>query len=85
MRSFTDNKKFCRTVEPLISDKRVESSRIPLVHKKEENKTEKNKIADSSNEIISDDLDIANIVNKNFQNAITKLELLSTRETLVQT
>ena len=80
MRSFTDNKKFCRTVEPLISDKRVWPSRIPLVHKKEENK-----IADSSNEIISDDLDIANIVNKNFQNAITKLELLSTRETLVQT
>ena len=52
---------------------------------KEENKTEKNKIADSSNEIISDDLDIANILTKNFQNAITKLELLSTRETLVQT
>ena len=77
--------KVCRTVEPLISDKGVCSSRIPLVHMKEENKTEKNKIADSSNEIISDDLDIANILNKNFQNAITKFELLSTRETLVQT
>ena len=47
------------------------SSRITLADKKEEDKTEKNKIRDSSNEIISDDLDVANTLNEYFQNAIT--------------
>ena len=65
--------KFWRTVKPLISDKGVESSRIALVDKKEEDKTEKDKTGDSSNEIISVDLDVTNTLNKYFQNAITKL------------
>ena len=38
----------------------MQVSRITLVDKKEEDKTEKNKIGDSNNEIISDDLDVAN-------------------------
>ena len=46
-------------------------SRITLADKKEEVKTEKNKIRDSSNEIISDNLDVANTFNKYFRNAIT--------------
>ena len=75
MKHFTDNKTFWRTVKPLISDKGVHSSRIALVDKKEEDKTEKNKIGDSSNEIISDHLDIANTLNEYFQNAITKLRI----------
>ena len=48
-------------------------SRITLADKKEEDKTAKNKIGDSSNEIISDDLDVANTLTEYFQNAITKL------------
>ena len=51
--------KFWRTVKPLIGDKGVQASRITLVDKKED-KTGKNKIGDSNNEIISDDLDVAN-------------------------
>ena len=47
-------------------------SRITLADKKEEDETGKNKIGDSSNEIISDDLDVANTLNEYFQNAITK-------------
>ena len=37
----------------------MQASRITLVDKKED-KTEKNKIEDSNNEIISGDLDVAN-------------------------
>ena len=59
--------KFWRTVKPLIRDKGVESSRIALVDKKEEDKTK-----DSHNETISDDLYVTNTLNKYFQNAITK-------------
>ena len=51
----------------------MQSSRITLIDKKEEDKTEKNKIGDSSNKIISDDLDVASTLNEYFQNAITKL------------
>ena len=47
-------------------------SRITLAGKKEEDKTEKKKkIGDSSNEIISDNLDVANTFNEYFRNAIT--------------
>ena len=42
----------------------MQSSRITLVDEKEEGKTEKNKIGDSSNEIISDDLDVPNTLSK---------------------
>ena len=70
---FKDNKKFWRTVKLLINDIGVQSSKITLVDKKEEHKTAKNKIRDNSNEIISDDLDVANTLNKCFQNPITKL------------
>ena len=41
----------------------MQSSRITLADKKEEDKTEKNKIRDSNNEIISYDLDVANTLN----------------------
>ena len=51
----------------------MQSSRIALVYKKEEDKIEKNKIGHSINETISDDLDVANTLNEYFQNAITKL------------
>ena len=67
--------KFCRTVKPLISDKGVESSRIALVDKKVEDKTEKDKTGDSNNETISDNLYVTNTFNKYFQNAIKKLEI----------
>ena len=62
--------KFGRTVKPLISDMGVESSRIALVDKKEEDKTEKDKTGDSNNETISDNLYVTNTFNKYFQNAI---------------
>ena len=52
----------------------MEASRITLADKKEEDKTEKkNKIGESSNDIISNDLDVANALNEYFQYAITKL------------
>ena len=52
----------------------MQSFRITLADK-EEDKTEKNKIGDSSNEIISDDLDVANRLKEYFQNVITKLRI----------
>ena len=63
------------TVKSLISDKRFQSSRITLIYKKEQDKTEKKKkkIGNSSNDIISDDLYVANTLNKYFQNTVTKL------------
>ena len=64
--------KFWRTVKPLISDKGVESSRIALVDKKEEDKTEKDKTGDSDNETVSHNLYVTNTFNKYFQNAIKK-------------
>ena len=73
-----------KSFKPPISNKGVQPSRITLVDKIEEDKTEKNKIGDSSNEIISDNLDKANRLNEYFQNTIKKQELLSTRTTLVQ-
>ena len=48
---------------------------LHVLIKKEEEETEKNKIGDSSNEIISDDLDVANTLNKYYQNTIAKLEI----------
>ena len=73
MKNFTDNKKFWRTVKPLISHNGVQSSRITLVDKKEDKTEKKNKIGDSNNEIISDDLNVANTLNEYFENAIAKL------------
>ena len=67
--------KIWRRVKPLISDKGVESSKIAIADKKEEDKTEKQKIGDSRNEIISDGLDVTNTINKYFQNTITKLRI----------
>ena len=67
--------KIWRRVKPLISDKGVESSKIAIVDKKEEDKTEKQKIGDSRNEIISGGLDVTNTLNKYFQNTITKLRI----------
>ena len=62
------------TFKSLISDKRFQSSRITLIYKKEQDKTEKKKkIGHSSNELISDDLYVANTLNKYFQNTVTKL------------
>ena len=52
----------------------MQSFRITLADK-EEDKTEKNKIGDSSNEIISDDLDVANRLKEYFQIVITKLRI----------
>ena len=62
-----------KSFKPPISNKGVQPSRITLVDKIEEDKTEKNKIGDSSNEIISDYLDVANTFNEYFRNAITQL------------
>ena len=71
LRNFKDNKKFWRTVKPLISDKGVHSSRITIVDKKDDKTEKKKKIGDSNNEIISNNLDIANTFNEYFQNPIT--------------
>ena len=51
----------------------MQSSRITLFDKKVEDKTEKNKIGDSDNETVSDNLHVASTLNEYFQNAITKL------------
>ena len=46
---------------------------LHLFIRKNEIKQKKNKIGDSSNEIISGDLDVANRLNKYFENTVTKL------------
>ena len=62
------------TVKSLISDKRFQSSRITLIYKKEQDKTKKKKKkGHSSKKLISDDLYVANTLNKYFQNTVTKL------------
>ena len=46
---------------------------LHLFIRKNKIKQKKNKIGHSSNEVISDDLDVANTLNKYFQNTVTKL------------
>ena len=48
---------------------------LHLFIKKNKINLKKNKVGDSSNEIIFDDLDVANTLNEYFQNAITKLRI----------
>ena len=74
--------KFWRTFKPLVSNKGVESCRIALVDKKEEDKTEKYKTRDSNNETIFDNLYVTNALTKYFQNAITKLGITEYSDSL---
>ena len=61
LKTFTNNKIFWITVKSPISESCAQSSKITLVDKTEE------KTGDSSNEIISDDMDVANTLKKTFR------------------
>ena len=60
MKSFTDNKKFWKTVKPLFSDKHFTSNKITLLE---------------SDEIISEEADVAKKFNDYFSNVVKNLEI----------
>ena len=71
-KDLTDNKQFWQTVKPLLSDKIKSSEKITLVEQRETFDTDGN-IAD---EIVNDNLKIAEIFNRFFSNAVIDLKIL---------
>ena len=66
----TDNKTFWKTVKPLLTDKVKNKSKITLIEKKyKDNSTE------YSEEIISDNKDVAEVFNKFFVNNALDLKI----------
>ena len=66
----TDNKTFWKTVKPLLTDKVKNKSKITLIEKKyKDNSTE------YSEEIISDDKEVAEVFNIFFINIIPDLKI----------
>ena len=66
----TDNKTFWKTVKPLLTDKVKTKSKITLIEKKyKDNSTE------YSEEIISDDKEVAEVFNKFFVNIVPDLKI----------
>ena len=61
LKLITDNKKFWKTVKPLFSDKNNMSRKITLI--------------DEEDEIISNDIHVAEIMNDFFANAVLKLDI----------
>ena len=70
-KDLTDNKQFWRTVKPLLSNKIKSSAKITLVEQRETFDTDGN-IAD---EIVNDDLKIAENFNRFFSNAVIDLKI----------
>ena len=70
-KDLTDNKQFWRTVKPLLSDKIKSSEKITLVEQRETLDTEGN----IDNEIVNDDVKIAEILNRFFSNAVKDLKI----------
>ena len=67
----TDNKQFWQTVKPLLSDKIKLSEKITLVEQRETLDTDGN----IDNEIVNDDVKIAEIFNRFFSNAVIDLKI----------
>ena len=67
----TDNKQFWRTVKPLLSDKIKSSEKITLVEQRETLDTEGN----IDNEIVNDDVKIAEILNRFFSDPAIDLKI----------
>ena len=70
-KDLTDNKQFWRTVKPLFSDKIKSSEKITLVEKRETLDMDGN----IDNEIVNDDVKIAEIFNRFFSNAVIDLKI----------
>ena len=68
----TDNKKFWRTVKPLLSDKIKSSEKRTLVEQRETLDTDSN----IDDEIVNDNVKIAEIFNRFFSNAVIDLKFL---------
>ena len=70
-KDLTDNKQFWRTVKPLLSDKIKSSEKITLVEQRENLDTDGN----IDDEIVNDDVKIAEIFNRFFSNAVIDLKI----------
>ena len=70
-KDLTDNKQFWRTVKSLLSDKIKSSEKITLVEQRENLGTDGN----IDNEIVNDDVKIAEIFNRFFSNAVIDLKI----------
>ena len=70
-KELTDNKQFWRTVKPLLSDKIKSSEKITLVEQTENLDTDGN----IDDEIVNDDVKIAEIFNRFFPNAVIDLKI----------
>ena len=71
VKDLTDNKQFWQTVKPLLSDKIKSSEKITLVEQRETLDTDG--IIDD--EIVNDDVKIAEIFNRFFSNAVNDLKI----------
>ena len=67
----TDNKQFWRTVKPLLSGKIKSSKKITLVEQRETLDTDDN----IDDEVINEDVKIAEIFNRFFSNAVSELKI----------
>ena len=70
-KDLTDAKQFWRTVKPLLSDKIKSSEKITLVEQREDLDTDGN----IDDEIVHDDVKIAEIFNRFFSNAVIDLKI----------
>ena len=69
-KDITDNQQFWRTVKPLLSDKIKLSEKITLVQQRENLDTD-----GTDDEIVNDDVKIAEIFNRFFSNAVIDLKI----------
>ena len=70
-KNLTNNKQFWRTVKPLLSDQIKSSEKITLVEQRETLYTYGN----IDDEIVNDDVKIAEIFNRFFSNAVKDLKI----------
>ena len=70
-KDLTDNKQFWQTVKPLLSDKIKSSEKITLVEQRETVGTDGN----IDDELVNDDVKIAEIFNRFFSNAVIDLKI----------
>ena len=70
-KDLTDNKQFWRTVKPLLSDKIKSSEKITFVEQRETLDTDGN----IDDEIVNDDVKIAEMFNRFFSNAVIDLKI----------
>ena len=70
-KDLTDNKQFWRTVKPLLSDKIKSSEKITLVEQRENLDMDGNIV----DEIVNDDVKIAEVFNRFFSNAFIDLKI----------